>query len=174
MSIKLRPELRFLLKFFAFILLFFALSAPKPLNDALIEPFTALVARLGGLGCSIFEAGTRTIATVITSPRFSVNIRNGCNGLEASFLFAAAVLAFPAKWKTRFWGLAVGLLAIQVVNIVRIVALFVVGIHWPSLFDKTHAVVAPAFVILAGVMLFLIWADRFAAADVARSSPASS
>ena len=171
---KVRPELKFLLRFFAFILLFFALSAPKPLNDGIIEPFTAFVARLGGFGCSLFEAGTRTIATVISSPRFAVNIRNGCNGLEASFLFAAAVLAFPARWKTRLLGLAVGLVAIQIVNVVRIVVLFVVGIHWPALFDKTHSVVAPAFVILAGVMLFLIWADRFAAADVTRASPAAS
>ena len=171
MLITLRPELKFLLKFFGFILLFFALSAPKPLNDALIEPFTAFVAQLGGLVCSLFEPGTRTIGTVISSPRFSVNIRNGCNGLEASFLFGAAVLAFPARWKTRLLGLAGGLLAIQVVNIIRIVVLFVVGIHWPTLFNKTHSVVAPAFVILAGVMLFLIWADRFAAKDVARRSP---
>ncbi|MEO6324238.1 MAG: exosortase H [Thermoanaerobaculia bacterium] len=171
MPITLRPELKFLLKFFGFILLFFALTAPKPLNDAIVEPFTAFVARLGGLGCSIFEPGTRTIDTVIASPRFSVNIRNGCNGLETSFLFGAAVLAFPARWRTRLLGLAVGLVAIQFINIVRIVALFVVGIHWPPVFDKIHSVVAPAFVILAGVMLFLIWADRFAAADVARRTP---
>lgn len=165
MSLNLRPESRFLLKFLGLIALFFALTAPKVMNEGFVEPFTALVARAGGLACRVFESDVRTVGTTITSPRFTVNIRNGCNGLETSFLFGAAVLAFPASLKSRILGLLGGLIAIQLVNLARIAALFTVGVHWPGLFARVHTVIAPALVILAGVLLFLVWADRFAARE---------
>ena len=49
----------------------------------------------------------------IASPRFSVNIENGCNGLETALLLAAAVLAFPASWVERAAGFVAGFAVIQ-------------------------------------------------------------
>jgi exosortase H (IPTLxxWG-CTERM-specific) len=136
--------------------------APKPVNERVVEPFTGVVAKVGGTAVRMFGEQTRMVGTTIASPRFSVNIRNGCNGLETIFIFAAADLAFPAPWKVRLWGLAFGFLAIQAINIVRIVSLFYIGIHWPKLFEQSHQVVWQAIVILFGVVLWIIWADRFA------------
>ncbi len=158
----LRPQAAFLLKFLGLLAVFFAIVAPKPMNDRLVEPFTAGVARAGSAACRLFGEPARTQGTTMSSPRFAVNIRNGCNGLETVFIFAAAVLAFPAAWPIRLAGLAAGTLLIEVFNLVRIVALFFTGIHFPKLFEESHAVVWQVLVILFGVALFLIWADRFA------------
>src|SRR5215470_504333 len=125
----------FLLKFLALLTVFFLAIAPKAVNDKIVEPFTSVVASAGGLAVRVFGEPTRMVGTTITSPRFSVNIRNGCNGLETIFIFASAVLAFPASWKVRLWGLGLGFLAIQLINVVRIVSLFYIGIHWPKLFE---------------------------------------
>ena len=100
--------------------------------------------------------------TILQSPRFAVNIRNGCNGIEAMLIFLAAVLAFPAPWRSRLLGLALGILAIQVVNLIRVVALFLTGVYFPRLFDASHTVVWQTIVILAGVLLWIYWANRFA------------
>jgi exosortase H (IPTLxxWG-CTERM-specific) len=159
---KKRTDILFLVKFLALLTFFFLAVAPKPVNDAIVEPFTAGVAKVGGRAVRIFGEPTDMIGTIIQSPRFSVNIRNGCNGLETIFIFAAAVLAFPAPWKVRGWGLLLGFLAIQAVNIFRIVSLFYIGIHWPKLFEQSHQVIWQAIVILFGVVLWIIWADRFA------------
>lgn len=157
-----RREVAFLLKFLGLLTLFFLSVAPKPMNDRVVEPFTGLVAHAGGAVCRLFGEDARMIGTMISSPRFAVNIRNGCNGLETMFIFAAAVLAFPAPWRVKLWGLLAGVAAIQALNLVRIVSLFFIGVHWPALFEKWHVVVWQVIVILFGVALFLVWADRFA------------
>jgi exosortase/archaeosortase family protein len=77
-------------------------------------------------------------------------------------IFLAAVLAFPASWRSRLLGLGLGILAIQVVNLIRVVALFLTGTYFPSLFDASHTVVWQTLVILSGVLLWIFWANRFA------------
>jgi exosortase H (IPTLxxWG-CTERM-specific) len=168
-----RTGVLFLLKFLGLLTLFFVAVAPKPIDQSVVEPFTTAVAKVGGLAVRAFGEPTQMIGTIIASPRFSVNIRNGCNGLETIFIFAAAVLAFPAPWSVRVWGLVLGFLAIQAINVVRIVSLFYIGIHWPKLFEQSHQVVWQAIVILFGVVLWIVWADRFALPPKSRGpSPA--
>lgn len=155
-------EKAFLFRFLLFVALLFLAVALKPVNDTVVEPFTAVVARAGGAVCRLFGEPTTMAGTVISSPRFAVNIRNGCNGLETVFIFAAAVLAFPAPPGRKALGLAAGVVLIQLFNLVRIVSLFFIGIHFPRLFEDWHTVVWQLLVILFGFLLFLLWASRLA------------
>lgn len=159
---RLRPEAAFLLKFVVLLVLFFAATAPKAMNDAFVEPFTAAVANVGGHAARLFGEDTTMIGTAIVSPRFAVNVRTGCNGLETIYIFFAGVLAFPAPWGRKLVGLAGGFLAIQLLNVVRIVSLFYIGVYFPKHFEDSHIVIWQAVVILFGVALFLVWADRYA------------
>lgn len=158
-----RRELTFLVLFVVLLGGGFTLISLNWVNDHVIEPFTAGIARtsgavLRGLGQPVTMQGT-----VIRSPRFAVNIRNGCNGVEAMLIFLAAVLAFPASWKSRLMGLGLGILAIQAVNLVRVVALFLTGVYFPRIFDTSHTVIWQTVVILFGVLLWIFWANRFTA-----------
>src|SRR5262249_36895359 len=132
-------------------------------NDHVIDPFTAGVARLSGATLNLFGQHVAMRGTEIHSARFGVNIKNGCNGVEAMLIFIAAVLAFPASWKSRLLVLGLGLVAIQVVNLVRVVALFLTGVYLPKLFDTSHTVIWQTIVILFGVLLWIFWANRYAA-----------
>ena len=40
---------------------------------------------------------------------FAVSIEAGCNGVEATIVLVAAILAFPAPWKRKLVGLAIGI-----------------------------------------------------------------
>ena len=155
-----RLEIRFLGLFLALLLGSFTLIAWTPVNDRVIEPFTAGVARASGAALNLLGQDTRMEETVIRNSRFAVNIRNGCNGVETMLIFGAAVLAFPAPWKDRLSGFFLGMVAIQLVNLVRVVALFLTGVYFPSLFDSSHTVVWQTIVILAGVALWILWAQR--------------
>lgn len=159
---RLRPEAAFLLKFALFLVLFFAATAPKPMNDAFVEPFTAGVAKVSGLAARLFGEETTMVGTAIVSPRFAVNVRTGCNGLETIYIFFAGVLAFPAPWSRKLFGLVAGFFAIQLLNVARVVSLFYIGVYFPKHFEDSHIVVWQAIVILFGVSLFLLWADRYA------------
>ena len=160
---RYRRELGFLIFFVLILGASFTLISWNPVNDRVIEPFTGAIARAGGATLNLLGQQTKMEGTVIRSSRFAVNIRNGCNGVEAMLIYFAAVLAFPASWKSRLMGVGLGFVAIQLVNLIRVVALFLTGVYLPKLFDSSHTVVWQTLVILSGVLLWVLWADRFAA-----------
>ena len=153
-----RRSLVFLARFAAFLVLFYAVVAIRPINDAVVVPFTAAVARavaalLAAVGEPVAARGTE-----ILSPAFAVQIENGCNGLETVLLFSAAVFAFPASARRRAAGLLAGFAAIEAFNLVRVVSLFWIGAHRSELFSASHTVVWQSLVVLFGILLFLVWA----------------
>lgn len=158
-----RRELRFLILFVVLLGGGFTLISLNWVNDHAVEPFTAGVARVSGATLDLLGQDVTMRGTVIRSPRFAVNIKNGCNGIEAMLIFLAAVLAFPAPWRSRWAGLALGILAIQLVNLIRVVALFLTGVYFPRIFDTSHTVIWQTVVILFGVLLWIFWANRFTA-----------
>lgn len=160
---RYRREIRFLALFLLFLGAGFALVSLHWVNDHAVEPFTAGIARASGAALDLLGQHTTLQGTVIRGPRFAVNIRNGCNGVETMLIFLAAVLAFPATWRARLLGLGLGIAAIQAVNLVRVVALFLTGAYLPRLFDASHTVVWQTLVILFGVLVWIYWANRFAA-----------
>lgn len=157
-----RRELTFLILFVVILGGSFTLISLNWVNDHAVEPFTAGIANLSGGVLHLLGQNVTMAGTVIRNPRFAVNIRNGCNGVEAMLIFIAAVLAFPASWKSKLTGLVLGILAIQVVNLVRVVALFLTGVYFPKIFDTSHTVIWQTIVILCGVLLWIFWANRFA------------
>ena len=166
-----RPEARFLVTFLAVLTASFALLAWQPVNDRLVEPFTGQIAKASGVALRAIGQEVTRSGTMLRSPRFAVNIRNGCNGVEAMVILLAAIVAFPASWRARLAGLAVGAVAIQVVNLVRVVALFLTGAYLPRFFDTSHTVVWQSLVILAAVLIWILWARRVAPAR-AQAQPA--
>lgn len=162
-----RREIRFLALFLVILGGGFTLLSLNSINDHAIEPFTAAIARVSGWTLNLIGQDVTLRETAIHSSRFAVNIRNGCNGVETMIIFLAAVLAFPASWGSRLIGLAVGVVAIQAVNLVRVVALFLTGVYFPDFFDASHTTLWQTVVILFGVLLWVYWANRFAVAPAA-------
>lgn len=159
---RYRREITFLVVFLLLLAGSFTLISFHWVNDRVVEPFTAGVAQASGAALKLLGQDIRMQGSMILSERFSVNIMNGCNGVEAMLIFFAAVLAFPAPWRARLAGLALGLVAIQLVNLVRVVALYLTGAYLPDFFDTSHTVVWQTLVILSGVLLWIFWASRFA------------
>jgi exosortase H (IPTLxxWG-CTERM-specific) len=157
-----RRQVIFLVVFGVLLAGSFTLLSINWVNDHVIVPFTAGVAKASGVTLKLLGQEVTLDGTVIRSPRFAVNIENGCNGVETMLIFMSAVLAFPASWRSRLAGLAIGLVAIQGINLVRVVALYLTGAYLPSLFDASHTVIWQTLVILSGVLLWLLWASRFA------------
>ncbi len=157
-----RREITFLVLFLAVLGGSFALISLNWVNDHVIEPFTADVARASGAGLNLLGQQVTLQGTIIQGHRFAVNIRNGCNGVEAMLIYLAAVLAFPASWRARLLGLGLGVVAIQLVNLVRVIALYLTGVYFPKIFDASHTVIWQSIVILFGVLLWILWANRWA------------
>ncbi|HUP23494.1 MAG TPA: exosortase H [Thermoanaerobaculia bacterium] len=158
-----RRQVVFLVAFVVLLGGGFTLLSLNAVDRVFVVPFTALVAKVSGWLLDVIGQDVTMRGTQIVSPRFAVDIKNGCNGLETVVVFASAVLAFPAAWRTKLFGLVGGIAAIQVINLVRVVALFLTGAYFPSFFDSSHTVVWQSIVVACGVLLFLVWASRWAA-----------
>ena len=131
-------------------------------------PFTEQIvavsaAALRALGEPVLAEGTQ-----IRSPGFAVDVKNGCNGVEAMLILVAAILAFPATARSRVLGIAAGTLVIQAANLVRVVSLFWLGAHHRELFDAFHTAVWQTALLLVAVGLFVFWTRR-AGARAARA-----
>jgi len=157
-----RNQVLFLLKFFAILVAAYLLIAWNPVNDHVIVPFTEGVARVSGAVLNLMGQHVTTNGTVISSSRFGVNINNGCNGVEAMLILLASIVAFPASIRARAAGLALGALAVQVLNAVRIVTLYLLGAYQPKLFDLFHTAVWQILIILSAIGFFLVWSARVA------------
>jgi exosortase H (IPTLxxWG-CTERM-specific) len=161
--LRQRPEIRFLFLFLSILGASFLIIALKPVDTAVVAPYTAFVARVTGAVLRLFGEPATVAGCVVSSPRFAVTIFNGCNGLITSLIFVAGVLAFPAPWRAKVIGVIGGLMAIQIINLIRVVSLFYIGIFFPSLFNDAHIFIWQSIVILAGVGLWIAWAGHFGA-----------
>lgn len=153
-----RPDTRFLILFLSLLGVSFTVIALNSVNDAVVVPYTAFIARTSGGVLRLFGESATVSGCVVSSPRFAVTIFNGCNGLITSLIFISGVLAFPARWPAKVVGVFGGLLAIQLINLVRIVSLFYIGVFFPTLFNEAHTSIWQSIVILAGVGLWIAWA----------------
>jgi exosortase/archaeosortase family protein len=85
-------------------------------------------------------------------------------------ILLASIVAFPASMKARAIGLALGALAIQLLNAIRIITLYLLGAYQPRLFDLFHTAVWQIAIILAAIGFFLLWSSRVAPARMANST----
>jgi exosortase H (IPTLxxWG-CTERM-specific) len=150
---------RFGLVFFAVLLACFAAELTPPVQRALVEPWTALVARASTSTMKAFDPAVIVNGATIASrdSEFSVTILAGCNGIEAMIVLVAAIVAFPATWKQRLAGLAAGVAAIQALNVVRIVSLFYLGQWNLAAFEWAHLYVWQVLIMLDALVVFLLW-----------------
>jgi len=84
-------------------------------------------------------------------------IRRGCDAVEPTWLYCAAVLAFPAPFFRKFLGVLAGIILLQALNLVRIVTLYWIGIHLPAFFNSAHMEIWPTIFIITAITLFVGW-----------------
>ena len=156
-----RKQLRFLGVFAVLLLAFYGALAFTPLERLVVIPFTKSLATISAAVLNAaFRQNVTTVGTVIQGNGFAVDIKTGCNAVEAMVLLAAAVIAFDAPWKWRVAGAIGGSLLLQIINIARIVSLFLLGRYRRDLFDLFHLAVWQSLMFGAAVMIFLVWTSR--------------
>lgn len=123
--------------------------------------FLAFYARLAGGVLRFFDPSVRVVGAEIAG-RASLIVAKNCDAMDVNILFAAAVVAYPARWSRRALGLAVGVGLLVAVNVLRIASLYFVQVHAPASFELIHAEVWPLALVALAVGAFLAW-SRWAA-----------
>ena len=102
---------------------------------------------------------------------FGVSIEPGCNGIEACIVLFAAMMAFPSTWKHKFAGLVVGFVAVQALNVVRVVSLFYLGQWNTAVFNFAHEFLWQGLIMLDVLIVWLLWVRAGAKAQKANEPP---
>ncbi|MGB2987003.1 MAG: exosortase H, partial [Phycisphaerae bacterium] len=138
--------------------LFYVVTFLPYVNKTVFPKYMRFNAWASMVVVNVFGERARTAGTAISSPRFSVDIQHGCDAIEPSALFIAAVLAFPTSLRSKLPGILIGTLVLAMINIVRIVTLFYTGIYFPRAFEAMHVDIwQPVFIVLS-LTFWVIWA----------------
>jgi exosortase H (IPTLxxWG-CTERM-specific) len=151
------PVLFFVLGFAVLMILFYVFWLSDYFQNNIQPIIISMNSGISSFVLNIFGMGTKAVGENISSPRFSVNIARGCDAVEAMALFASALLAFPARWNYKLIGFFVGIAALFILNIVRVVSLFLTGIYFPKAFEIMHVEVWQVVFIIFAIGLWIFW-----------------
>lgn len=139
------------------------LAVKDAVQESVIQPYQRSLA--AGTGAVVRACGFDAVVEGRDVRRadggFSVTITNGCDSVELTLLVVVAMLCFPVAWRWRLAGAvsAIGLIAL--LNFVRIVSLWIIGVCWNGAFDFAHFSVWPFVLVCGAIAVFASWL-RFA------------
>lgn len=165
---------RFFLLFLAVLATLFGVEMLNPVQVAVIDPWTNLLARMSAGVMTWFDADVTSQGRVLQSKAtgFGVSIEAGCNGVEAAIILIAGMVAFPAPWKLKVAGIAVGIVAVQAANLLRVVSLYYLGQWNMEAFEFAHLYLWQALIMLDVLVVWLLWMRSVARQSGARLAPA--
>jgi exosortase/archaeosortase family protein len=107
------------------------------------------------------ESGPRVSFVLNPGNAFTFIVVPSCGAIEVMAIFLAAVLAFPATWSHRAWGIALGLPLLYLVNIFRLACLACLGAIDQSgaWFNFVHEYVWQAGYVIFVVIVWMAWAE---------------
>lgn len=152
-----RPVLRAVLIFTLLMALFYSFVHTPLTSPELSIPHLRMLAAISAKVLRVFGYDTTVAGTTIYSPEYSVEIVRGCDAIEPTAVFAAIVLATPVALWAKVAGLIVGTIGLLLVNFVRIISLFFIGIHFPGAFEMIHETVWQVAFIAISLVFWAIW-----------------
>ncbi len=152
------PVLQFGLSFALWLAVLYALLATTFFDRMLYSYLEANAwlanAILRGLG-----QPTHVSEVTIQSPQFAMAVRRGCDAVEPTWLLCAAMISFPAPLLHKLWGMLAAVVLLQILNLIRIVSLYWIGIHLPGFFNSAHLELWPTAFIVVAIVIFVGWKE---------------
>jgi exosortase H (IPTLxxWG-CTERM-specific) len=148
----------FLLLFVLAALVQFAILLAAPIRPW-VDGFSANLASFSAWLISTCGGTCFHHAAVLSNPArgFSMEIRDGCNGINVVILLWAAMIAYPSSLKWKLAGLGGGLAAIQVLNLFRLISLYYLGQYSYAVFEFAHLYLWEMLIIIDAIVVFHLW-----------------
>lgn len=118
-----------------------------------------LLAHLTGSLIHLFDANIVVEEAVLRQPNggFALEVTRECLGLESNLFYSSALLAWNTRWQYKAAGLVIGILLIQLVNIIRLISLIYIGQWFHDNFIWVHENLWPLVFAVFVVLLFIYW-----------------
>lgn len=162
--------IRFVLIFLAILVALFSVELTLPVQNAIVVPWTGLLARFSAVVIGVFDPSVLAYGKVLqhSVSGTGVSIEAGCNGVEACLILTAAILAYPASWRLRLAGIVLGFFAIQLLNVLRVITLFYLVDYNQAMFQFAHLYLWQALIMIDVLVVWLIWVRQVARGESRR------
>lgn len=150
---------RFGLRFFGALVAFSALAwivaLPQRLNVAqrAIAEAAAALARIAG-------STNRVYRDQIHVTHLTIHINHECTGIYVLIILFTFLLAYPATWRARLLGAAIGFAGLETINILRVSVLVLVAELQPALFEYFHEYVWQGVLVILVIAYAMSWVEH--------------
>lgn len=150
---------RFFIMFLVLLLFLFTLELTHVAQATVVLPWTAILAQISAALVSAFDSDVIAYGKVLqhAGSGVGVSIEPGCNGVEACIILLAAIAAYPSGWREKIVGVLLGFVAIQAVNVLRVITLFYLAGWNHAAFEFAHLYLWQALIMLDVVVVWMLW-----------------
>jgi exosortase/archaeosortase family protein len=130
-------------------------------SEAAMQTIQRAIARMTSSVLNLLGQSTTVAGTTVQSHLFGINVVAACTGVFLTGLYLVAVAVLPTRWGAKLVGAGIGIAGIFIVNLLRLVSLYLLGVYWPAVLDPVHQLVWQSLAIVLAVVIWLWWAGRW-------------
>ena len=149
--------------YFGWFLLYDNYLQPLGQPDLWLTQMAAVVSS-GGLDLLGYPAevkNTSIMSYIVLNNNKIMGIGHACNALVLFAIFVGFIIIFPGKFIHKLWFMATGIVLVFFVNVLRVVSLTWIYIHWPDALDFNHKYTF-TFLVYAFIFgLWMLWVKNF-------------
>jgi exosortase/archaeosortase family protein len=153
------PILRYVGGFIGLLLIFYVVYSSDFFDQYFLQPIVCFQTKISSIVLNMFGQENNADGITITGLHNSLNVSKGCDGMEVSALYLIGVLLMPFTWRSKGVGVFWGFTVLFLLNLVRIIALFVTQIYMPTAFDFLHLHGGFALFTIVAIFMWMIWAN---------------
>jgi len=94
-------------------------------------------------------------------------VGSNCNAITLFALFSVFIITYPGNQKHKLWFIPAGILAIHLLNILRVVALALISYYYPQYLNFNHTYTFTFLVYFFIFLLWIIWVNKFSVKTIA-------
>ena len=152
-------DLKFLAIFAFLMVVYWGATTTSAVKDGFFPWYLEMNAKASaGILHGFGYEDMRRDGNALVSPRGAITVERGCDAVEPTALFASAVLASPIVLRSRLIAVGAGTVLLMLMNLFRIISLFLCDVHWKAAFDIMHLDVWQTLFIVFAIVLWGVWA----------------
>ena len=155
---SLSPAVRFIVRFLiSLVVLGFVYSYLTATFDRCLIPLLEFTTAASGYAASALSGDVFWNGQLVTYNGFTLQIIDECTGLLEMVIYMAAVISYLTTVRKKVLGIVLGLAAIYILNVFRIVFLLIAGAYSPGLFKFMHLYFWQATLIIMIAAVWVAW-----------------
>ncbi|MGB3976857.1 MAG: exosortase/archaeosortase family protein [bacterium] len=162
--------LNFYLLFGYFCILFYFFLHWKITESYIAVYLPIVIARSVVALLNLFGVAAAASGPVVELTNFRFTIIYHCAGIFGMMIYAAAVLAYTARWWEKIYGLILGIAGLYAINTIRMAVLGVIGMKWRKHFDFYHEFLWQGIFIIFVIAFWVFWKEKLIQNPVSKTN----